>query len=119
MHRLEQQTEGTFKFLDDRLGQDCEFNVGMLVIEVLGKLGNAFGIGLGLKAESLALKQGLQFLVVRDDTVVDDGELPSRIGANSHRVISLVCREVFQLQHLPVRVAVLTRRGSVSSPTGV
>ncbi len=33
---LEQETEGSLKFLDDSLGKDGEFDVGMLVIDVLG-----------------------------------------------------------------------------------
>jgi hypothetical protein len=76
---LEQQTESTLELLDNGLGQDSEFNVRVLIVEVLGELGNALGIGLSLKAEALALQEGLQFLVVGDDTVVDNRELPGGV----------------------------------------
>jgi methylthioribose-1-phosphate isomerase len=33
-----------------------------------------------LEAEALALQQSLQFLIVGDDTIVNDGELPVGIG---------------------------------------
>jgi hypothetical protein len=52
----------------------------VLVVDVLGQLGNALGVGLGLEAEALALEEGLQLLVVGDDTIVNDGELPVGVG---------------------------------------
>ncbi len=48
----------------------------MLIVEVLGQLGDALGVCIGLEAETSSLQESLQFLVVGDDTVVDDGELP-------------------------------------------
>lgn len=78
---LDQQTESTLQLLNNGLGQDSELNIGVLVVEVLGKLRNALGIGLSLETETLALQKGLQFLVVGDNTVVDDGKLPGGIGA--------------------------------------
>jgi hypothetical protein len=53
----------------------------MLRVDVLGELGNGLGVGLGLKLEALAFEEGLEFLVVGDDAVVDDGEFPIRVGA--------------------------------------
>ena len=77
---LQQQTKGTLELLDDGLGQNCELNIGVLVVKVLGKLGNALGVGLRLESETLALQQSLQFLIVGDNTIVNDGELPGGIG---------------------------------------
>ncbi len=54
----------------------------MLVIQLLGKLRNALSVGVGLELEALAFEQSLQFLVVRDDTVVDDSKLPLGVGSN-------------------------------------
>ena len=87
VNRLEQQTESAFQLLDHRLGEDGELNVRVLVVQVLGQLGDTLGVGLGLEAEALALQQGLQFLVVGDDTIVNDGELPGgvRSGADTPR----------------------------------
>ena len=53
----------------------------MGVEEVFGELCNALGIGLGLKAETLALEEGLELFVVGDDTIVNDSELPLGIRA--------------------------------------
>jgi hypothetical protein len=52
----------------------------VLVVDVLGQLGNALGVGLGLEAEALALEESLQLLVIGDDTIVNDGELPVGVG---------------------------------------
>lgn len=79
--RLHQQAKCTLELLDDGLCQDCEFNVGVLVIKVLGQFGNALGIGLGLESETLGLQQSLQFLIVGDDTIVNNRELPFGVGA--------------------------------------
>jgi len=81
VHRLEQQSKGALKLLNDCLGQDGEFNVWVLVVKVLGELGDALGIGLGLETEALALQERLQFLVVGDDTIVNNGELPVDVGS--------------------------------------
>jgi hypothetical protein len=48
----------------------------VLVVEELGELRNALRVGLGLESEALGLEQGLQLLVVCDDAIVNDGELP-------------------------------------------
>lgn len=80
MHRLDQQAVSALKLLDDGLGKIGEANALILVIEILGKLSNALGIGLGLELEALAGEEGLQLLVVGDDTIVNNGELPGRVG---------------------------------------
>ena len=81
---LDQQSVSTLKLLDDSLGKVGEANVGVLVVEVLGQLGNALSIGLGLESEALALEQSLEFLVVGNNTIVDNGEFPRRVGASKH-----------------------------------
>jgi hypothetical protein len=53
----------------------------VLVVEELGELGDALGVGFGLEAEALGLEQSLELLVVGDDAIVDDGELPVGVGA--------------------------------------
>ena len=78
--RLDEQTVSTLKLLDDSLGQVGEIDLGVLVVDVLGQLGNALSVGLGLETETLAFQQGLELLVVGDDTIVDNGELPVRVG---------------------------------------
>jgi hypothetical protein len=50
--------------------------------EVFGELRNALGVGLGLESETLALEQGLEFLVIGDDTIVDNSELPLGIRSS-------------------------------------
>lgn len=48
----------------------------MLIIKVLGELGNALGICLRLKLEPFSLKESLKLLVVGNDAIVNDRELP-------------------------------------------
>ena len=78
---LEEEPKGALEFLDDGLGQDSEVDVGVEVVEILGELGNALGVGLCLEAEALAFQQGSEFLVVGDDAIMDDGKLPADIGS--------------------------------------
>lgn len=89
---LDEKTVGTLKLLDDSLGQVGETDAGVLVVDVLGQLGNALGIGLGLELEALAREESLELLVVGDDTIVDDGELPVGVRSvrlSAHRVQSV------------------------------
>lgn len=79
--RLDKQSIGTLELLDNSLDEIGETNLGVLVVDVLGQLGNALGIRLGLKLEALAGEQGLELLVVGDDTVVDNNELGVGVGA--------------------------------------
>ena len=74
-----QKAKGTLELLDDGLGEDGELDVGMSVVDVFGELGNAFGVCSGLELETLAFEQCLQFFVVGNDTIVNDGELPRRV----------------------------------------
>ena len=77
---LEEKTKGTLELLDDGLDERREAQVGVLAVDVLCELGNGLGVGLSLELEALALEQGLELLVVCDDSIVDDGELPVRVG---------------------------------------
>lgn len=79
--RLDKQSIGTLELLDNSLDEIGETNLGVLVVDVLGQLGNALGIRLGLKFEALGGEQGLELLVVGDDAVVDNNELGVGVGA--------------------------------------
>ena len=99
VHALHEKTESTLQLLDNSLDQAGEVEVRVLVEDELGQLGNGLSIGLGLEAHALGLQEHPQFLVVGDDTVVDDGELPLGVGA--------------------VRVAVNPAGRAVGGPSGV
>jgi hypothetical protein len=73
---LDEKTISTFELLDDGLGKVGEANGGVLVVDVLGELCDALSVGLSLELEALGLEKSLQLLVVGDDTIVDNGELP-------------------------------------------
>lgn len=79
--RLEQQTKSALELADDGLGEGGEVDVGVQAVEVLCELCDALGVGFGLEAVALALEEGLELLVVCDDAVVDDGELPLGVGS--------------------------------------
>ncbi|KAG9527140.1 isomerising glucosamine-fructose-6-phosphate aminotransferase, partial [Aureobasidium melanogenum] len=117
---LEQKTKGALELLDDGLYEGGEVDVGVFVEDVLGQLGNGLSIGLGLEFEALGLEQGSQLLVVGDDTIVDDGELPLGVGS-AWRLVSDLNMFLLQLFLccIPVRVAVDTRRRTVGGPTSV
>lgn len=76
VNRLDQQTVSTLELVDDGLGEVDEAEGGVLVVDVLGQLGNTLGIGLGLESQALGLQESLELLVVGNDTIVDNGELP-------------------------------------------
>ena len=78
--RLDQQTVGTLELGDDGLGQVDEAEAGVVVVDVLCQLGNALGVCLSLELVALGLQESLKLLVVCDDTIVDDGELPVGVG---------------------------------------
>lgn len=80
VNALDQKTVGALKLVDNGLGEISKADSRVLVIKVLGELGNALSISLGFKLETLALKQSLELLVVRDDPVMNDRELPVGIG---------------------------------------
>lgn len=91
----------TYKLLDDRFDKVSEGQVRVLlsVKDVLGELGNTFSVGLGLEGDPLLFQEGLDFLEVCNDTIVDNGELSVRVRA--------------------VRVGVQLGRLTVCGPTGV
>ena len=79
--RLEQQTEGALKLLDDGLDEGGEVDVRVLIEDVLGQLGDGLCVGLGFEYKALGLEQSFQLLVIGDDTIVNDGELPLGVGS--------------------------------------
>lgn len=79
--RLEEETEGALELGDDSLCENWELDVRVLVEDVLCELGNSLCVRLGLKFEALSFEQNLQFLVVGDDTIVDNGEFPFWVGS--------------------------------------
>ena len=95
----------------------------MLRINVLGKLCNDLGVGLGLEFVAFGLEQSLQFLVVGNDTIVDNGEFPFGVGSViavvSRRFTALLCESHKTLRNIPVRMAVETGRFAVSGPASV
>ena len=99
VHALHEKTESTFQLLDNSLDQAGEVEVWVLVEDELGQLSDGLSVGLGLKAHALGFEEHPQFLVVGDDTVVDNGELPLGVGA--------------------VRVAVDPAGRAVGGPSGV
>lgn len=99
VYALHEKTEGALQLLDDGLDEAGEVEVGVLIENVLGQLGDGLSVGLGLETHSLGLEESPQFLVVGDDTIVHDGELPLGVGA--------------------VRVAVDPAGRAVGGPSGV
>jgi hypothetical protein len=78
--RLDQKTESSLKLLDHGLDESREAQVWVLAVNVLCELRDGFSIRLSLELVALALEQDLELLVVCDDAVVDDGELPVGVG---------------------------------------
>jgi hypothetical protein len=78
--RLDEETESALKLLDDSLNEGGESEVGVLGVDVQGKLRDGLGVSLRLELVALALEQRLQLLVVCDDTVVDDSKFPVGVG---------------------------------------
>lgn len=79
--RLDEQTICTLELGDDSLGQVDEAQVGVVLVDVLCQLGNALGVCLGLELVALGSQESLKLLVVCDDTVVDNSELPVGVGS--------------------------------------
>lgn len=119
--RLDEQTKGTLELLDDSLDERGEAQVWVLGPDVLCELGNGLGVRLRLELEALALEQRLELLVVCDDSVVDDGELPVGVGPGRG---ALACVRACASgpcngEDIPVGVAVDTRGGTVGRPSCV
>ena len=81
MGRLDQQTESAFQLLNNGFGEGGEVDTWVCIVDEFGQLCDTFGIGFGLELEAFRLEDGLEFLVVGDDTVVDDGELEIWVGS--------------------------------------
>ena len=79
VHRLDEQAIGTLELGNDSLGQVDKVEGRVLVVDVLGKLRDALGVGVCLKLVALGRQEGLKLLVVGDDTIVDNREFPSRV----------------------------------------
>lgn len=90
MHGLDKETKGTFEFLHDGLCEDGEVNVRLLVEQILGKFSDALGIGLCLEPEALALQESSEFLVIGDDSIVDNGEFPVQVRSVKKRTRSSI-----------------------------
>jgi len=122
---LDKEAISSLELVDYCLCKISEADIGVLVVEVLGELCNAFGIGLGLKSEALALEKGLEFLVIGNDAIVDDGELPVGVGPGVMSDTSSSARGfVASIGHdssfdVPVGMAVGARRRAVGGPAGV
>ena len=65
------------KLLDDSLGEGQEFDIRMFIVQVLCKLGDTLGIRLSLKLEALPFEEDLEFFIIRDNSIVNDRELPT------------------------------------------
>jgi len=46
------------------------------VVEELGELCDALGVSVSLEFEALSLKESLEFLIVCDNAIMDNSELP-------------------------------------------
>ena len=114
--RFEEETESALKLLDDSLCKGGEVNIWVGIVEEFGKFCNAFSIGVSLEFEALALKESLELFVVRDDAVVDNGELPLGIGS---RICQLSIGRVLDVFNIPVWMAVQSGRLAVCGPTSV
>lgn len=118
--RLEEQAESALELLDDGLDQAGEAQVRVLGVDVLCELGNSLCVGLRLKLEALALEQDLELLVVCDDSIVDDGELPVGVGpVGGGLAVWAVGGGGWRCGDIPVGMAVDTRWRAVGGPAGV
>lgn len=86
VRRLEDESESALELLDDRLDQAGEGRdttaVGRLAVEeVLGEDGGDFGIGVRVESVASLFEDQSELLVVRDNAVVNDGELVISVAA--------------------------------------
>ena len=81
--RQNKEKKRTHQLLDDRLDESGEVRLAALgrVVEVLAEHGDGLGVGLGLKLVTALRQHKLEFAVVCDDAVVDDGEVCVGVGA--------------------------------------
>lgn len=101
VNRLDQQTVSSLKLLDYCLGQVGEADLRVLIINILGELGNALRIGVGFELEALRNEERLKLLVVGNDAIVNDTEFPGRVRSvaekRSVQPINIVGGEVEKL----------------------
>ena len=76
MNTLEEESVCSFKFTNDEFCELRKVDVALLLIkDILCEFRNTFGIRLSFKDVALILENGLQFAVIRNDTVVNDDKL--------------------------------------------
>jgi len=64
------------KLFNDRLCENSELNVGVLIVKVLGELGDALRVCLGLEPEPFAFEKCFQLFVIGDDAVMNNRKFP-------------------------------------------
>ena len=80
MNTFKEQSVCSFKFTYNKFCELRKVDIALLLIkDVLCEFGNTLGIGFSFKDVSLILENGLQFAVIRNDTVVDNDKLCFRI----------------------------------------
>ena len=79
VNRFQKETKGSLELLDHSLGESQELNIGVFVVEVFRKFGDTLGICICFKLESFAFEEDFELFVIRDDSIVNDGELPTWI----------------------------------------
>lgn len=88
----------------------------MLVVQVFCQLGNALGVCFCFEAEASTLKESPQFLVIGDDTIMNDGKFP--LGIRPVWVLSFGF-SVRGMACLPVRMAIQSTWLTVCGPSCV
>ena len=116
---FEKESEGALQLLDDSFSKRSEFDVWMFVVEEFSELGNTLSVCLRLKAEALGFQKSSQFLVVGNDTVVDNREL--RLWVGPIRIPSAIFsrHDEFDILVVPVRMTVQTRRRTMGRPSSM
>ena len=79
VNRLQQKTESSLQLVYNSFSKDGKFYFGILIIDVLSELCNSLGISLCFEFEAFTLKESLEFLIIGDDTIVYNRELPCRV----------------------------------------
>ena len=79
VNRFQKETKGSLELLDHSLSKSQELNIWMFIVKVFGKFGDTLGICLRFKLESFALEEDFKLFIIRDDSIVNDGELPTLI----------------------------------------
>ena len=90
MYTYSQTNFKAYQFFNHSFNQGMEIwslSGGLLLVpNVEGQLGYALGVRFTFKLVALLLKERLQFLVIGNDSIVDDSELITRIGAVRVRI---------------------------------